>query len=214
MTDTNKEREAFERAYAEAWHAASSPRKESVDELQYEVSTWRDGDSYPGEMPRLRFGWEWWQARASLAASAGSEPAHAVEPFAWYFKSPARPGEKPLVQKLDWKPRNQNWSPLYLHPSPPEGAGWISVDERLPELYKRVLVITTDCDDEPYATPAHYNGPGKFLAAGGHRLDPVTHWQEIDAPPAGWKLPPAKPRVSHRRKGRPPLPASEAKGAT
>ena len=62
------------------------------------------------------------------------------------------------------------------HPSPPEGAGWISVDERLPELYKRVLVITTDCDDDPYATPAHYNGPGKFLAAGGHRLEPVTHW--------------------------------------
>lgn len=76
MTDTtdSKEREAFERAYAEAWHAASVPRKESIDELQYEVSTWREGASYPDDLPRLRFGWEWWKARASIAASAGSEP--------------------------------------------------------------------------------------------------------------------------------------------
>lgn len=82
--------------------------------------------------------------------------------------------------------------------------GWVSVDERSPKLYERVMVITTDCDDEPYATPAHYNGPGKFLGAGGVRLEPVTHWQQIDAPPVGWKLPPANPRVRHRRKPAPP----------
>ena len=144
--------------------------------------------------------------RASLAASAGSEPV------AWRVRRHDAPNywiiflHRPVDAMADPEREVQ---PLYTHPSPPEGAGWISVDERLPELYKRVMVLTTDCEDDPCAALAHYNGPEKFLGVGGHRLNPVTHWQEIEAPPAGWKLPPAKPRVSHRRK--PALPASEAK---
>lgn len=127
------------------------------------------------------------------------------EPVAKVFSMfPVVPGgaEKLHVTLLKQVPAGTK---LYAAPQPNAAAdGWVSVDERSPKLYERVMVITTDCDDEPYATPAHYNGPGKFLGAGGVRLEPVTHWQQIDAPPVGWKLPPANPRVRHRRKPAPP----------
>lgn len=53
--------------------------------------------------------------RAALAAAPTTQPApqqEAQEPVAWYFKSPARPGEQPLIKKLDWRPHNRNWRPL------------------------------------------------------------------------------------------------------
>ncbi|CAN7191955.1 DUF551 domain-containing protein [Acidovorax sp. LjRoot117] len=150
-----------------------------------------------------------------VAASAGSEPVAWTTGLRW-LGTPRQQSETVVKLTREAQPEYGFTVPLFTHPSPPEGmvGGWISVDERLPELYKRVLVITTDCDDEPYATPAHYNGPGKFLATGGHRLAVATHWQEIEAPPAGWKLPPAKPRVSHRRKPAPPIAAGGGKEAT
>ncbi len=53
-------RERFELAYATAW-AADSQGTETVEFLAHEVKTWRDGDSYPADLPRLRFGWEAFQ---------------------------------------------------------------------------------------------------------------------------------------------------------
>lgn len=73
--------------------------------------------------------WLGWQARASLAANAGSEPV------AWFVE------EHSDVQDLEWnrlKPTYPgNWKPLYTHPSPPEGAGaelseWVSMPRVLP----------------------------------------------------------------------------------
>lgn len=56
---------------------------------------------------------------ADLHTKWGAVPAaqpapqqEAQEPVAWYFKSPARPGEQPLIKKLDWRPHNRNWRPL------------------------------------------------------------------------------------------------------
>lgn len=53
-------RELFELAYATAW-AADSQRTETVEYLADQVKTWRDGDTYPPDLPRLRFGWEAFQ---------------------------------------------------------------------------------------------------------------------------------------------------------
>lgn len=52
---------------------------------------------------------------ATLWGFVPAQPApqqEAQEPVAWYFKSPARPGEQPLIKKLDWRPHNRNWRPL------------------------------------------------------------------------------------------------------
>ncbi len=53
-------REQFELAYATAW-AADRQRTETVEFLANQVKTWRDGDTYPEDLPRLRFGWEAFQ---------------------------------------------------------------------------------------------------------------------------------------------------------
>lgn len=64
-------------------------------------------------------------------------------------------------------------------------AGWISVGDRLPETYQRVMVLTTDADDEPIHELAHFNGRTVgFLGDKGRRIKPVTYWQALDLPPA------------------------------
>lgn len=74
--------------------------------------------------------------RASLAASAGSEPVAWRDPSNMcddqsFTLSRERAKKWPHIYK----------QPLYTHPSPPEGmAGWISVDERLPESGTPVLL--------------------------------------------------------------------------
>lgn len=70
---------------------------------------------------------------ASLAANAGGEPVAVVGSnfeLYWAGSGPIAP----LVEKHGIKVG----SPLYTHPSPPEGmAGWISVDERLPKCSRK-----------------------------------------------------------------------------
>ena len=74
-------------------------------------------------------------ARASLAASAWSEPVATIKSWTngGYWRN----------YKVEWH-RNDlpEGAQLYLHPSPPEGmvGGWISVKERLPQPFKEVVV--------------------------------------------------------------------------
>lgn len=56
-TTVKQLREQFELAYAIAW-AADRQRTDSVEFLANQVKTWREGDTYPEDLPRLRFGWE------------------------------------------------------------------------------------------------------------------------------------------------------------
>ena len=105
--DMNKEREAFEAWYCDQMRAAGYNTDEGIAQL-------REGNHYGKERVMLNGKWEGWQARASLAASAGSEPVASI------YITPA--GEREMD---DWKvklPPGRNL--LYTHPSPPEGAGW------------------------------------------------------------------------------------------
>jgi hypothetical protein len=69
MTDKtdSKEREAFEAWYCDQMRAAGYNADEGIAQL-------REGNHYGKERVMLNGKWEGWQARASLAASAGSEP--------------------------------------------------------------------------------------------------------------------------------------------
>ena len=72
---------------------------------------------------------------------------------------------------------------LLPHPmTKPSSEGWISVQDRLPELHKRVLVIT---EKQIQFNRLVINGPdvkGKhcIMWAGG---DKVTHWMPLPAAP-------------------------------
>lgn len=111
--NTNTEREAFESALTKLCAGFGEEIGES------DLDRTPSGAYVNGS---TEVAWMLWQARASL-----SLPAAGQEPVAWYFKSPKRPGEKPLIQKLDWRPHNQNWAPLYAAPQPAVAAGWMMV---------------------------------------------------------------------------------------
>lgn len=145
--------------------------------------------------------------RASLAASAGSEPVATIK--SWTNGSYWR------NYKVEWH-RNDlpEGAQLYTHPSPPEGmAGWISVDERLPEAGVTVLVyepfrhgedwpgtvrISFDhiCPDyegwhDHCASYEHFMAVGGVNACGPDvtctgpsEKAPYTHWMPLPAPPA------------------------------
>lgn len=71
-------RAQFELAYATAW-ASDSQRTETPAQLAEVVKTWRDSDTYPMDMPRLRFGWEAYQwAIAQRVAAKAVREFHAV----------------------------------------------------------------------------------------------------------------------------------------
>ncbi len=53
-------RAAFEMAYAFAWHKHRQGQ-EKVEELAAEIVSWREGNTYGEDLPRLRFGWEGYQ---------------------------------------------------------------------------------------------------------------------------------------------------------
>lgn len=59
-------RDRFELAYATAWHAERRQDGTTLAELAETVKTWRNGDSYDDDLPRLRFGWEGFQWAAQL----------------------------------------------------------------------------------------------------------------------------------------------------
>jgi hypothetical protein len=60
------ERSAFEMAYAKEW--AKARGFGTPEELAAEIKQWRDGDTYPEDLPRLRIGWECFKWRADLAS--------------------------------------------------------------------------------------------------------------------------------------------------
>lgn len=89
-------REAFERAYAAKWKAATG-KDQSVDELAAIVATMRDGDGYHNghgdPTPYLSNLWEGWQMAAALSAPA---QAVAVEPAPMVDCTP------PATQRDKW----------------------------------------------------------------------------------------------------------------
>lgn len=71
----NPARDAFELAYATKWKS-SRRGVNSLAELTDELRSWRTGDTYGDDLPRLRFGWEAYQW--ALAAQAPAQPDRAV----------------------------------------------------------------------------------------------------------------------------------------
>jgi hypothetical protein len=61
---------------------------------------------------------------------------------------------------------------------------WVSVEDRLPELHKRVSIATTDYDGDPVTSIAHWNGDAGFLVVNGQKDPDVTHWMPLPTPPA------------------------------
>ncbi len=247
----DKEREAFE-----AWQLATYPQH---------IARW--GDTYQNAHVRCR--WEGFQAgRASLAASAGSEPVVQAgaavlcwvnedelpegltqEAYSALFPhskvavvrmfpvfgptaqaAPAGAGTwahlKLMMEESAWDGTLQLSDALAniddfaaAHPSPPEGAGWISVDERLPEPGMPVLLdigkkypiramwapaktleASNDSDavgDYDEATDTYYCPEGWYE----WNQHEETHWFVTETPRAWAPLPLPAP------------PASEAKGA-
>ena len=109
MTDKtdSKEREAFE-----DWASRSIGR------------VWRD--TTPGRTDcyqdaSTNIGWRAWQARASLAASAGSEPVAWVDERALRWLANSRSLSATITTKLEKGKSFERPTPLYLHPSLPEG---------------------------------------------------------------------------------------------
>lgn len=148
---------------------------------------------------------------ASLAASAGGEPV------AWRVRRHDAPNywivflHRPVDAMADPEREVQ---PLYTHPSPPEGmvGGWISVDERLPEVGVTVLVyepfrhgedwpgavrisfdhICPDYEDwhDHCASYEHFMAVGGVNACGPDvtctgpsEKAPYTHWMPLPPPP-------------------------------
>lgn len=104
--NTNTEREAFE-----AWYCTTNwPNDLGRHEGRY-MSNIADAS------------WQAWQARASLSANAGSEPAATV-----FTMEALTPGGGVKYHATVHKPLPAG-TKLYLHPSPPEGmvGGWMPI---------------------------------------------------------------------------------------
>ena len=134
--------------------------------------------------------------RASLAASAGSEPVIGWHAFPHYRQHPdgrllrtasdllARHGYTGCAEPL----RAMSDALLSTHPSPPEGmAGWISVDERLPQPFTTVLIHprpTGYCCEGEVNTQRQWSYGEYETGFGHHQIKcKVTHWQPLPAPP-------------------------------
>ncbi len=120
---------------------------------------------------------------ASLAASAGSEP------MAWRDPSNMCDDQSFTLSRE----RAKKWphiykQPLYTHPSSPEGmAGWISVDERLPEPGQNVafVVRANICGSFRLLNGRVLGGrflPGEGFSIPGLCVD-ASHWMPLPAPP-------------------------------
>lgn len=152
--------------------------------------------------------WKAWQARASLAANAGSEPVAHL----WQHSETGRTRVVMLDAVTD---ADASWllvGPLCLgtHPSPPEGmAGWISVEDRLPEWAAR---DDTPCFINGKEVPPTLTSETVLVAlqGGGVRTDKLT---TIEGKSAGWWHTYGERVIAWQKPPAPPLPASEAKEA-
>tara|TARA_R110000772_G_scaffold109646_3_gene212937 strand:+ start:284 stop:487 length:204 start_codon:yes stop_codon:yes gene_type:complete len=62
-------------------------------------------------------------------------------------------------------------------------SGWISVDDRLPDMYQKVLALTTDYDLDPCHALVTFNGVNEgFLGIGGRKDKDITHWMPLPPP--------------------------------
>jgi hypothetical protein len=61
---------------------------------------------------------------------------------------------------------------------------WVSVEDRLPDTFQKVLALTTDYDLDPSHTLVIFNGiKTGFLGVGGRKDKDVTHWMPLPDPP-------------------------------
>ena len=68
---------------------------------------------------------------------------------------------------------------------------WISVNDRLPETYTRVLIFgryTRDCPKKVYEAVFHIKGK-RFTSLAGIISKDVTHWQPLPSPPTNNQSP-------------------------
>lgn len=76
----------------------------------------------------------------------------------------------------------------FTNPSPPEGAGWISVDERLPEPGQNVAFVVRASSDGAFRLLDGRVLGGRFLPGEGFSVPGLcvdaSHWMPIPAPPA------------------------------
>lgn len=118
--------------------------------LEERGNTWvvqfKEGGCRPATIPEKALWLAFQAGRASLAASAGSEPvaggaiAEVVMTVRPPNASPAWLPHKIIYASLQWLDSVPVGTKLYTHPSPPEGAGWISVKDRLPPPFEEVWV--------------------------------------------------------------------------
>lgn len=97
-----------------------------------------------------------WKARASLAASAGSEAV------AWRYVPSKVWGDKVFtddpVRAEDARQAGCIVEPLYTHPSPPEGAGTVSVPKE-PTAEMKLAAQKADMDHSDHEEWLHENWP-------------------------------------------------------
>lgn len=123
--------------------------------------------------------------RASLAASAGSEPVAWVDERALSWLANSRSLSATITTKLEKGKSFERPMPLYLHPSPPEGmvGGWIALPGTLPEPGVPVLLDI----GKKYPIRAMWAAKHTVEAA-----DDDTDWGEYDEAtetyycPEGW----------------------------
>lgn len=123
--------------------------------------------------------WIAWQA--AQAAVVAPAPA---EPVAWIGMTAHRMlnGEFPKL-RVSRTQMEHFRTPLYTKtPTPAPVAQWISVADRLPQLWGSVLAFP-----RPPGTPLAYvnsRKTWKYVSAGLVRAWPVTHWMPLPPPPA------------------------------
>ena len=167
--DMSKEREAFE-----SWI-----KKDCGD-----LSTFGSGAHQHYRNSAVNNAWIAWQARASLAASAGSKPVATIK--SWTNGSYWR------NYKVEWH-RNDlpEGAQLYTHPSPPEGmvGGWRPI-EAAPKDGTRILLHPAVEVHDSWSK-GHWSDQQECWLVGGSASG-VTHTYWLPLPPA----PPTTPAGS------------------
>lgn len=166
MTDTNTaEREAVARAIWALMREHEDRCDEELEDLSRYHPVWEYADA----------------ARASLAASAGSEPMFWVRLCSdGLYEGPIHNARIEKVRELSGA-----WSPLYLLPSPPEGmvAGWQDIATAPEKGVFLVYMPTADRDGDRIQVAVWH--PNVKVVGHLFAFDcaPITHWMPLPAPP-------------------------------